>query len=288
MIKKFVIINGEIKEEAEGLISVFDRGYQLGDGVFERIPVYNGRCFGIIPHMDALLTSMIGIKIPGVYTVEELVSFHEELIEKTGLVNGEICVEVTRGDSSYSVDFPEMVIPNITMTVVDVDRTKIEEEQKNGVNVITVKDDRWQRCDINSINRLPEVLAKQSARVSRAHEAVFVRENGNITEATEGNLFLVKDGIIWTHPENNFINNRISRRIVKERIAKELNIPLVEKEFNLEFALTAQEVFLAGVHYEILPITKIDRAFVADKEVGEITRKLQMAYKEFIKAECHI
>lgn len=287
MIKKFVVINGELKEELEGLVPVFDRGYQLGDGVFERVAVYNGRCFAMIPHMDALLTSMVGIKIPGIYTVEEMVSFHEDLIEATGLVNGEIYVQVTRGDASCSVDFPGMIIPRITLVAVEVDRQKISEEQTNGVNVITVKDDRWQRCDINSINRLPEVLARQAARVSRAHEAIFVRETGNVTEGIDGNVFLVKDGILWTHPENNLIHNRISRRIIKERLAKDLNIPVVEKEFNVDFALTAQEVFLVGAHYEILPVTKIDRTFVADKKVGEITIKLQTAYKAFVKNECY-
>lgn len=285
--KNFVVINGELKEEIEALVPVFDRGYQLGDGVFERVAVYNGRCFAIIPHMDALLTSMIGIKIPGIYTVEEMVGFHEELIEATGLVNGEIYVQVTRGDSSCSIDFPEMVIPRITLAAVEVDRNKINEKQTNGVNIITVKDDRWQRCDINSINRLPEVLAKQAARVSRAHEAIFVRENGNITEGIDGSLFLVKDGILWTHPENNLIHKSIGRRIIKERLTKDLNIPMVEKEFNVEFALTAQEVFLVGTHYEILPVTKIDRTFVADKKVGEITKKLQIAYNAFIKNECY-
>ena len=287
MIENFVVINGELKEESDGMIPVFDRGYQLGDGVFARVSVYNGRCFAIIPHMDDLLKSMVGIKIPGIYTVEEMVSFHEELIEATGLVDGEIYTQVTRGDSSCSVDFPGMIIPRITLMAVEVDRKKISDQQKDGVNIITVKDDRWQRCDINSLNRLPEVLAKQAARVSRAHEAVFVREDGNVTEGIDGNVFLVKDGILWTHPENNFIHNRISRRIIKERLAKDMNIPVVEKEFNVEFALTAQEIFLVGTHYEVLPITKIDRQTIADKTVGEITRRIQIAYKAFIKNECY-
>ena len=113
------------------------------------------------------------------------------------------------------------------MFAVEKDRTCLQEVQENGVNVITETDQRWHRCDINSLNRLPEVLAKQKAIVGKAFETLFVRDN-KITEAVEGNLMVVKDEIIWTHPANNLIHNTIAGRLVKERLVPDMGMKQVE------------------------------------------------------------
>lgn len=288
MVKNVVLINGEIMEAEAGLISLSDRGHQFGDGVFECVPVYNGRCFALLPHMENLFNSVIAVKIPGIYTVEELVEFHETIIEASGLVNGEIYTQITRGEAPYSLAFPEMVVPQLTMFVIEKDREDLAPAQEAGVNIITQPDVRWQRCEINTLNRLPEVLASQKAREGNAFEALFVREDGKITEATEGNFMIVKDDIIWTHPANNLVHNRVSRRLIKERLAPDMDMQVIEKAFDVEFALKAEEAFLVGTHYEIIPVTKIDRKFVADKQVGKVTRQLQKAYKKFVFNECPV
>lgn len=288
MVKNVVLINGEIMEAEAGLISLSDRGHQFGDGVFECVPVYNGRCFALLPHMENLFNSVIAVKIPGIYTVEELVEFHETIIEASGLVNGEIYTQITRGEAPYSLAFPEMVVPQLTMFVIEKDREDLAPVQEAGVNIITQPDVRWQRCEINTLNRLPEVLASQKAREGNAFEALFVREDGKITEATEGNFMIVKDDIIWTHPANNLVHNRVSRRLIKERLAPDMDMQVIEKAFDVEFALKAEEAFLVGTHYEIIPVTKIDRKFVADKQVGKVTRQLQKAYKKFVFNECPV
>lgn len=283
--EKLVLVDGEIMPEAEAFIDVNDRGHNFGDGVFEIVPVYNGRCFALLPHMNNLFDSVIAVKIPGVYMIEELVEFHESLLAATGLKDCEIYTQVTRGSRAYALSYPEQSIPHLTMYAVPVDREALAEKRAKGVNVITVEDVRWARCDINTLNRLPEVMAKQKAVIGNAFDSLFVRD-GKITESTEASFFIYKDGILWTHPENNFIHKNITRRLLMERLSKDLDLQIIERAFDKDFALKADEAFLCGPRCEFMPVTKIDRSFVADGKVGELTQKLQDAYMAFVAKEC--
>lgn len=280
-----VLIDGEIMPMEEAFVDVNDRGHNFGDGVFELVPVYNGRCFALLPLMNNLFDSVIAAKIPGVYMIEELVEFHENLIAATGLENCEIYTQVTRGSAPYGLAYPEPSVPRLTMFAVPVDRAALAEKRAKGVNVITEKDERWSRCDVNTLNRLPEVLAKQKATISRAFDALFLRD-GKITESTEASFFIYKDGILWTHPENNFIHKNVVRRLLMERLSKDLDLQIIERPFDKEFALKADEAFLCGPRCEFMPVTKIDRGFVNDGKVGELVPQLQAAYTAFVAKEC--
>lgn len=280
-----VLIDGEIMPMEEAFVDVNDRGHNFGDGVFELVPVYNGRCFALLPLMNNLFDSAISVKIPGVYMIEELVEFHESLIEATGMQNCEIYTQITRGSAPYGLAYPEPSVPRLTMFAVPVDRAALAEKRAKGVNVITEKDERWSRCDVNTLNRLPEVVAKQKATVSRAFDALFVRD-GKITESTEASFFVYKDGVLWTHPENNFIHKNVVRRLLMERLAKDLDLQIIERPFDKEFALKADEAFLCGPRCEFMPVTKIDRRFVNGGNLGELAVKLQKAYEEFVAKEC--
>ena len=280
-----VLIDGEIMPMEEAFVDVNDRGHNFGDGVFELVPVYNGRCFALLPLMNNLFDSVISVKIPGVYMIEELVEFHENLIAATGLENCEIYTQITRGSAPYGLAYPEPCVPRLTMFAVPVDREALAEKRAKGINVITEKDERWSRCDVNTLNRLPEVVAKQKATISRAFDALFVRD-GKITEATEASFFIYKDGVLWTHPENNFIHKNVVRRLLMERLSKDLDLQIIERPFDKEFALKADEAFLCGPRYEFMPVTKLDRGFVNGGKVGELVPKLQQAYTEFVLKEC--
>ena len=285
MNENLVLIDGEIMPMEEAFVDVNDRGHNFGDGVFELVPVYNGRCFALLPLMNNLFDSVIAAKIPGVYMIEELVEFHENLIAATGLENCEIYTQVTRGTAPYGLAYPEPSVPRLTMFAVPVDRAELAEKRAKGVNVITEKDERWSRCDVNTLNRLPEVLAKQKATISRAFDALFVRD-GKITESTEASFFIYKDGILWTHPENNFIHKNVVRRLLMERLSKDLDLQIIERPFDKEFALKADEAFLCGPRCEFMPVTKIDRGFVNGGKVGELVPQLQAAYTAFVAKEC--
>ena len=280
-----VLIDGEIMPMEEAFVDVNDRGHNFGDGVFELVPVYNGRCFALLPLMNNLFDSVISVKIPGVYMIEELVEFHENLIAATGLENCEIYTQITRGSAPYGLAYPEPCVPRLTMFAVPVDREALAEKRAKGINVITEKDERWSRCDVNTLNRLPEVVAKQKATISRAFDALFVRD-GKITEATEASFFIYKDSVLWTHPENNFIHKNVVRRLLMERLSKDLDLQIIERPFDKEFALKADEAFLCGPRCEFMPVTKIDRGFVNGGKVGELVPKLQQVYTEFVLKEC--
>ncbi|WP_405381801.1 aminotransferase class IV [Phascolarctobacterium sp.] len=283
--ENLVLVNGEIMPMEEAYIDVNDRGHNFGDGVFEIVPVYNGRAFALLPHMNNLFDSVIAMKIPGVYMIEELVEFHESLLAATGLENCEIYTQVTRGSAPYGLAYPEMSVPQLTMMAVPVDRDALAAKRAKGVNVITEVDERWAKCDVNTLNRLPEVLAKQKATVSRAFDALFVRD-GKITESTEASFFIYKDGILWTHPENKYIHKNITRRLLVERLAKDMDLQIMERAFDKDFALKADEAFLCGPRCEFMPVTKIDRSFINEGKVGTLVPELQAAYEAFVAREC--
>lgn len=283
--ENLVLVDGEIMPLAEAYVDVNDRGHNFGDGVFEIVPVYNGRCFGLLPHMNNLFDSVIAMKIPGVYMIEELVEFHEALLEASKLENCEIYTQITRGSGMYGLAYPEMSIPHLTMYTVPVDREALEEKRAKGVGVITEVDERWAHCDVNTLNRMPEVIARQKATVGKTFDALFVRD-GKITESTESSFFIYKDGILWTHPEGKYIHKNITRRLLKERLAPDMELQIIERAFDKEFALKAEEAFLCGPRCEFMPVTKIDRGFVNGGQVGPITQELQAAYKAFVAKEC--
>lgn len=282
---KIVLVNGEILPADQLQISPFDRGHLFGDGVYELVPVYNGKAFALLPHLDNLFASCIKMKIPAVYTVDELVSFHEELIKASGIVEGEIYTEITRGEGPYSLEFPETSVPQLIMTVLPVERDKQQTLRTNGVNLITVPDKRGELCDLNTLGRVQEIMAKQKARVGKAYDALFILE-GKITEATEATFMLVKDGMLWTYPEGGHIHHNMTRRIIKEKLAPELDMQVIEKAFTVEFALKAEEAFLCGPRCEIMPVYKLDRKLIAEGKPGSVTSDLQAAYLRFVAQEC--
>lgn len=286
MLSEIMILSGETAALTEGMIHCYERGLLFGDGVTVTVPVYNGRSFAVLPHLEDLFAAAIALKIPGIYTVEELITFHEELIRETELKDGEIITVLTRGPAEEGLTFPETMVPALYMFARTCERSAVGQAAMKGANLVTEEDYRWLRCNLSTLNKLPEVLAAQKAKVSRAFAALFVRENGKITESTAGNFFVLKDDVLWTHPADNLIFNSVPRRLVKDRLAADLSLQVVEKSFDLEFVKNAEEAFLAGTGCEIMPVTKIDRSLIAGGTPGAVTTQLAQAYREFILREC--
>ncbi|WP_378956386.1 D-amino-acid transaminase [Pelosinus sp. sgz500959] len=282
--KSLGLINGNLVDLDENVISMEDRGHQFGDGVYEVTKVYNGRCFALKPHLERLYRSLRAIRIPATYTFEELVEFHELLIEKSGIVEGAIYLQITRGVAPRIHSFPEQVVPCLTMSIRPAGKVNKELWEK-GVKVTLIPDERWLRCDIKSLNLLPNILGKQQAKEAGCYEGVMVRDR-HVTEGTSSNFFVVKDDVVWTYPASPLILKGITRTIVMDQLAKELGITILEKAFETSFIKDASEAFLSGTSTEIMPVTMINGNKVGDGEVGPITRKLQMAYTRLIDEEC--
>lgn len=285
MEKELILINGEIMPRQEAKLDYLDRGHLFGDGVFEIVPVYNGRAFALVPHMENLFDYTIKTKIPGIYTIGELIEFHEALLEATHLQSCEIYTQITRGSGEYNLGFPKQSVPELVMFAIPTDRKKMREMTAKGVNVITVEDERWANCDINTLNRMAEVQAKEKAVIGRAFDSLFVRD-GKITESTEASFFVYKDGILWTHPEGKFIHRNVTRRLLKEKLSSSLDLQIMERPFTKDFALGSEGAFLCSPRCEFVPVTKIDRTLINEGKVSPIMEKLQDAFFDFVLKEC--
>lgn len=261
-----------------------DRGFQFGDGVFETIRVYGGKCFALEEHLERYRRSMRELAIPITDADAELVGVFYELIEKAEIADGVIYFQLTRGTSPRSYLPPKINLPHLSVVIRDV---PIHTDwQENGIRAALVEDIRWLRCDIASLNLLGSVLAAEEARKKNAQKALFFRKEKNtVTEGEDANFFVVKDEVLWTHPANEMILSGVTRSIIKEKLAPALGLTIVEKTLTPDFVRSASEAFFTNTADEIVPVTMLDRDPIADGAPGEITRKLLAAYKEHVKEE---
>lgn len=282
--KPIGLLNGKLIDLTDNIVPMEDRGHQFGDGVYEVTRVYNGRCFALKMHVDRLYRSLRELTIPAVYTYEELAEFHELLIKESGITEGAIYLQITRGVSPRAHGFPENVVPCLTMSIRPVavapDKNKLE-----GAKGLLIPDERWLRCDIKSLNLLGNVMGKQKANEAGCFEGIQVRD-GFVTEGTSSNFFVIKDGVAWTYPRCNLILTGVTRTLIMEKIAPELGVLVVEKKFDEAFVKTAEEAFVSGTNSEITPIVTINGKPVGTGSVGPITRKIQAAYWAMIDEEC--
>jgi len=272
-------LDGKFTKKEELKISVDDRGYYFGDGIYEVIKVYGGELFTAQEHIDRLFNSAEKIKLSLSQTKEQVLDIVKELISVNNLVDGHVYLQITRGSYPRQHHFPlPAVEPIILAYAVRSSRPLMQMEK--GVSVKSVADIRWLRCDIKSLNLLGSVLAKEEAHAAGFHEAILHRD-GVVTEGSSTNMFGVKDGIIYTHPVTNLILNGITRMVVFN-ICYEYQIPIVEKAFTLDEAMGMDEMFLTSTTSEVTPIIAIDSHIIGTGERGEIVKKLQEAFSERI------
>jgi D-alanine transaminase len=262
-------------------IDLEDRGYQFGDGVYEVIRVYYGKPFYLKDHMERLKHSLEEISIPLPYSLERLEELLEELIRINQLQEGNIYLQITRGISSPRNHlFPAEAKPVLTAYTIHADRPL--ELTEKGVSVITTEDIRWLRCDIKSLNLLPNVLAKQKAKEAGCFEALFVR-NGVFTEGSSSNVFFVKGNELYTHPSNQLILHGITRKIILQ-IAEEKQIPVHFEALPVEELHSVDECFLTGTNAEVMPVIRIDEQKVGSGKPGPVTRLIQQQFEQKIEA----
>lgn len=253
-----------------------ERGLQFGDGVYEVIRIYNGTLYLLDEHIKRLYQSLNAIRIKIAYTADQFKHILKTLVERNQMTtNGFIYLQITRGSASRIHTFPENISPNMYAYIKD--RPRPFELLKSGIHVITHPDERWDNCYIKSLNLLPNILARQIAIEQDAYEAVLHR-NEKVTECSSGNIFIIREGAIYTHPTTKAILAGCVRGAVK-RFAKNLQIPFIENAFTLSDFYKADEVFLTSSLSEILPVITVDHKQVGGGQAGEITRKLQQAYE---------
>lgn len=259
-------------------ISPDDRGYYFGDGVYEVFRVYNGKLFEADGHYRRLEKSARDTRISLPYPILQLNERLEELIQLNELIEGIVYMQITRGAAARSHPFPAQDEPILMAYCNPMARPLKTMEQ--GIRAVTTDDIRWLRCDLKTLNLLPNVMAKQNALDQGFDEVIFHR-NGVVTECSASNFMIVKDGIVWTHPANHLILHGITRDVVL-RLAAELSIEVQDEPFTLEDVHTADEAFLTSTTQEVMPIVSINNAPVGNGSPGLVTRKLQQAFQQLI------
>jgi len=270
-------LNGEYLPLEGCRVSVLDRGFIYGDGVYELLPVYKNNAFYLTQHLERLQRSMAEIKVESPYDNSEWQALINNLIQQSEHDDLAIYIQITRGVAPR-----DHVFPSATQATVFAMANPLpiipSEYLKNGVELITSNDIRWQRCDIKTISLLANILAKQEAAEASAVEAIMIRDD-HALEGSASNLFLVRDGVVYTHPKDNLILPGITRDFVLE-LLDEIGIECKQQHIPKDWLYSADELWITSSSKEVLAATKIDQKIVADGRPGEVWRKTYNLYQQ--------
>lgn len=274
-------VNGRYLPKQQATVHIEDRGYQFADGIYEYIAFYNQRLLDGSQHLARLERSLEELSIDLPMSVPAMQRVIKELIARNGRRHGGLYMQVTRGVAKRDHPFPKASAPSFVMTICAPKFPK-PHEIKNGVHVITQPDMRWGRCDIKSIALLANVLAKQEATKHQAREAWLIASDDQITEGAVSNTYIVnKAGTVITHPLNNRILGGVTRDTVIG-LARKNGVDVIERPFTLSDIKQATEAFMTSTSINVLPVVKIDGTPVGSGVPGDITKKLQRIYVQYI------
>jgi D-alanine transaminase len=273
--------NGEVMPLEDVRVSVLDRAFLFGDGIYEALRVYRGKPFLLREHMDRLASSLRAISIQS--DVGRMEKRLEALLAQSGVKEGLIYLQVTRGVYPRVHKFPPKdVKPNELIWVKEFTETPFAEFREGGAAVVTVADVRWKRCDIKSVNLLANCMAAEAAAQAGCQEALLIAEDGSIVEGSHTSAFGVKDGKVWTMPLGPHILPGITRALVL-KLAHRANIEVIERSLLKSELGQIDELFLTGTTSEVLPITKVDGQPVGNGRPGAVTLKLVEEYRREIE-----
>lgn len=275
--------NGEFLPLADVRVSVLDRGFLFGDGIYEVLRVYAGRPFLCAEHMRRLRRSIGEVRID--CDAARLEQRMHETLTQSGVQEGIIYIQVTRGSAPQRTHrFPDPPVPpNELIYVEELDGDPYAQYRATGARLITVPDVRWGRCDIKSVNLLANCLAAQAAKEAGCVEALLVKPDGTITEGSHTSIFAVRDGRILTTPLGPQILPGITRGLVV-RLAEQAGIPLSEGTLRRDDLPSLDEMFLTGTTSEILPVTQVDDERIADGLPGRVTLLLYETYRAAVES----
>jgi len=275
-----VYLNGDFLPEEDACVSVLDRGFIFGDGVYEVIPAYGKRPFRFDEHLQRLQNSLDGIRITNPHTAEEWQYLIQKVIDANNGEDQSVYLQVTRGAAKRDHAFPSEVKPTVLIMSNPL-ITPSAQILQTGVSAITTEDIRWIYCHIKAICLLPNVLLRQKAVEAESAEAILIRD-GLATEGAASNLFIVHDGIIRTPAKGPLLLPGVTRDLVLE-LAAEHSFPYEEANI-LEGDLSrAQEIWLTSSTKEILPVTHLNGKPVDSGKPGPIWEKMYGLYQEYKK-----
>jgi D-alanine transaminase len=274
---RIAYVNGRYQPHRTAAVHIEDRGYQFADGIYEVVPVQRGKLIDEDLHLDRLEFSLGELEIAAPMERRALKLVLREVLRRNGIERGIIYMQVTRGVAPRDHKFPVMVRPALIITAKRLKPVPAQYLEE-GVGVITLPDLRWKRCDIKTIALLPNVLGKQRAAEEGAYEAWQIDPDGDVTEGTSTNAWIVtKDRKIVTRPLGREILPGVTRRALLE-LMQATDFTLEERAFTLDEARAAAEAFLTSSSVYLLPITRIDGQPVADGKPGPFSKRLRQLY----------
>jgi D-alanine transaminase len=274
-----VYLNGEFIPRERAVVSVDDRGFLFGDGVYEVSRGLDGRVVDHERHARRLARNIEALSLSAAGIDEDaLQAISERLLAENGLGTGHatVYVQVTRGTAPRTHHYPDPAVVRSTVYVSASPFTPMDDARDSGVRVITVPDIRWGRCDIKAVNLLPNVMAKQEAVVAGAHEALFVRD-GVVTEGAATSVFAVAGGAVLTHPLSTAVLPGVTREVVLE-LAHAARLPVREEPVGLDALLAADEVFLTSTTNDVMPVVAVDGRTIGAGRPGPVSRQLAEAF----------
>ena len=280
-----IYLNGEYMPIAEAKISVLDRGFIFGDGVYEVIPVYSRRAFRLTEHMRRLQHSLDGIRLQNPHSESEWTAIINELISRNSGEDQYLYLHVTRGVAKRDHAFPSPPVkPTVFMMSSPLPAPPAALLQ-SGVGAVTAQDNRWLRCDIKAIALLPNVLLRQMAVDAGCAETVLIRPGSNnepsfMTEGAASNIFVVKNGKLLAPPKDNLMLPGITYDVILE-VAAANNIPHEVRRIAVAELLAADELLLTSSTKEVLAITQLDGKPVGTGKPGAMFAKLYKLYQDF-------
>jgi D-alanine transaminase len=280
--QELIWINGDVMPLADARIGVEDRGFQFADGVYESLRLYNGKPFALNRHLDRLELSCRGIDLDLPMDIDELGEAMLQLAKQSEVDDGFLYLQVTRGNSPRNHLFPTTTKRTLLFYVREIPPPG-PIGSANAYSLLSVPDERWNRCWIKSISLLANVLARNAAAAAGADEAVFVQDSW-LSESSSGNLFVVINGTLVTVPVGPRVLPGVTRAVLME-LAFALNIPVEERQLAYSEAIAADEIFIASTIREIAWVGKWDDRTVAGGRCGPITLQLHKAFRDYVTAE---
>lgn len=278
---RIAYVNGRYLPHAQAKVQVEDRGYQFSDGVYEVCEVRAGQLIDERRHLARLDRSLAELQIAVPMPPAALGVVLRETVRRNRVRNGLVYIQVSRGVARRDHAFPPPgTPPSIVVTARAIDAAANEKMAAEGVAVITVPDERWSRVDIKSLSLLPNVLAKQAARVQGAREAWLVDKSGHVTEGSSSNAWIInREGKLLTRHIDQGILSGITRAVLIASLQAH-GVELEERAFTVDEAYAAREAFLTSATQAIMPVVRIDGRPVGNGAPGIVTTALRRDYHQ--------
>ncbi len=276
---ELIYLNGEFIPQESACVSVMDRGFLFGDGVYEVIPAYAGQPFRLREHLRRLGASLEEIRMPPSLDENQWRDILQRLLAQRGDADQQIYLQITRGTYGKRLHtIPEDINPTVMAFATELAR-RDPELVKQGMSAITLDDIRWDRCNIKAITLLANILSQQQARDEGAQEAILVR-HGQANEGTASNLFIVKDNLIITPPKSRHLLPGITRNLVLE-LARGAGLPYAEASISVEELETAEEIWITSSTKEVMPVTRLNGRPVDNGHPGPMWEKVDALYAAY-------